>query len=181
MSAISPPVDVAKHLGLAYHIAKSFARRARASGVDLAALDAEALYGLAYAGAHFEPSRGGKFSSYAGKCIEGVIRTLFTRHRRHTALPRDEDGAELDVVDRRSAIEADVGDKELVGLALSVLTPRQQEVVVMLYGLDGDRPRTPSQAAKTLGIGPTCVNQLHQNAIAKMQAWAERRGLVGMT
>lgn len=182
MSANSPPVDVGEHLGLAVHVANRFVHRAARAGIDLDEVIGEAFLGLVRAGRKYEAARGAKFGTFAFVCIERSLKNFFKGHRRHNRLPQGvEDGSEFDVADQPVPDQNSVEDREVAGILLASLTPRQREVVELLYGIGGQRQRTPREVAQALSISSAGVNQLHQRALERMRSWAEERGMVGVT
>jgi RNA polymerase sigma factor (sigma-70 family) len=53
--------------------------------------------------------------------------------------------------------------------ALSNLRPREQEVIVRLYGLDGHEPETYNSIANTLGVSRDRVAQTHDGALDRLR------------
>jgi RNA polymerase sigma factor (sigma-70 family) len=130
---------VQENLKLAYKAACSFTRSARAVGLDDDDLKQEAVLGLMRAVAAFDPSLGFTLSALAYKCIkQHLIEVLRTRrYRRLLGLPRDAEGQELPVEDRRGEAPDDAaqeGDERTrVEQLLAVLHPRQRLVVTLYY------------------------------------------------
>ncbi|MDI3299312.1 MAG: sigma-70 family RNA polymerase sigma factor [Bacillota bacterium] len=57
------------------------------------------------------------------------------------------------------------------------LGPREQQVLALRFGLDGDEPRTLEAVARQMGISRCRVHQLEQRALRKLRRAADR-GLV---
>jgi RNA polymerase primary sigma factor len=65
--------------------------------------------------------------------------------------------------------------EETVRRAVAELPEREQEVVKMRYGINGDRePATMAEVGRRLGISPTSVKNIEQEGLARL---AERREL----
>jgi RNA polymerase primary sigma factor len=68
---------------------------------------------------------------------------------------------------------------ELLGSLLGVLTPREQVVLKLRFGLDGQPRHTLSQVGKALAITKERVRQIQEQALQKLRIAAEERdGLV---
>lgn len=73
-------------------------------------------------------------------------------------------------------VEARLGFQEIIA-ALRELTPREQDVLILRYGLDGDAPRTLSKAGALLGITRERVRQIETRALMKLRDTSEGTGL----
>ena len=60
---------------------------------------------------------------------------------------------------------------------LTTLDPREQEVVVLRYGLDGNPPRTLSDVGKRLGITRERVRQIKEKALLRLRHASRARFL----
>ena len=56
--------------------------------------------------------------------------------------------------------------RELIG---SVLTPREEEIIVLCYGLRGYKPETQRGVAKHLGISRSYVSRIEKRALLKLR------------
>ncbi len=54
-------------------------------------------------------------------------------------------------------------------IALDELTPREKDVIMLRYGLDGDEPRTLEQVGKALEVTRERVRQIEASALAKLR------------
>lgn len=88
---------VEENVGIAYAIARKF--RARL-GEDAAA---EAMLGLVYAAAAFEPARGNKFTTYAWLCVRGYVLSALGAQER---APKPVCGPELRIEDPECACDS---------------------------------------------------------------------------
>lgn len=49
------------------------------------------------------------------------------------------------------------------------LTPRELEIVILRYGLDGQKPVTQREIAKTMGISRSYVSRIETKALSKLK------------
>lgn len=68
---------------------------------------------------------------------------------------------------------ATIDDRDAVRYALSLLTPRQREVVARSYGLEGHVPQTQSEIAVELGETQPAICRILGRALSRMQVHAE--------
>ena len=57
----------------------------------------------------------------------------------------------------------------LYGVLSQVLTPREEQVIRMRYGLYNQKSRTQREVARVLGISRSYVSRIEKNAIQKLQ------------
>ena len=58
--------------------------------------------------------------------------------------------------------------KELYSKMDSVLEEREQDIIVMRFGLDGNKPKTQKEIAKLLNISRSYVSRIETKAIKKL-------------
>ena len=131
----------------------------------------------------FKPDKHIKLATYASRCIENEI----LMHLRKTnklklevsldePLNVDYDGNELllsdiigtdeDIVSRE--IEENE-QKRMMYLALKDLTPREQEILIMRYGLGGNQEMTQKDVADLMGISQSYISRLEKKIIKKLR------------
>lgn len=59
--------------------------------------------------------------------------------------------------------------------AMDVLSPRERQVLVMYYGLDGDEPMTLKQIGHAFGVSRERVRQLRERALGRLRSEQARR------
>lgn len=104
------------------------------------------------------------------RAMRGAVATL------SLDAPASEDGAGR-LADRLPAAESESPLEEsarqrmraAIGEALNDLTPREREVVVLRYGLDGGEARTLEQVGRELAITRERVRQIETSALARLR------------
>ncbi len=132
----------------------------------------------------YRPDKGVRLATYASRCIENEILMYFRSLRKNAvdislsdSIDTDSDGNSLSLIDVL-ADETDLSEKlateELclqLRKAMSLcLEPREQEILRMRYGLDGEPPRTQREVAHRLGISRSYVSRLEKKALEKMKS-----------
>jgi RNA polymerase sigma factor (sigma-70 family) len=67
-----------------------------------------------------------------------------------------------------AALEADVRNRVLK--ALAILGPREREVLVLRYGLEGNEPRTLESIGRLFGVSRERIRQIESRALRKLRA-----------
>ncbi len=62
-------------------------------------------------------------------------------------------------------------------LALDELTPREKDVILLRYGLDGDEPRTLEEVGRALEVTRERVRQIESSALGKLRKRSRNRRL----
>lgn len=173
------------NLRLVAHVTKKY--YATSAGQD--DLISIGTIGLIKAVDTFDPDRASKFSSYASRCIENELRMELRRIRREgTQLslqdPLEGAGDQLTLADTLpdpAVMEDDCeqrADAARLRQMVDTLPPRERELLVLRYGLQGKPPQTQQQVAAQFGISRSYISRLEKRALAKLAArWhTENRG-----
>ena len=137
----------------------------------------------------FNPERNIKLATYASRCIENEI-LMFLRKNSYQKneisidepLNIDWDGNELllsDILGTESdaitkAIEEEV-DKQLLFDAIGHLSPREQKIMQMRFGLFGAGELTQKEVADFLGISQSYISRLEKKIISRLKKEISRR------
>ena len=171
---------IGHNLPLAGHIAKKYFTDENDRD-DLASLG---TIGLIKAVDSFRPDRGIRLSSYASRCIENEI-LMFFRGAKKTAqnisldepIDTDKDGNTLTLLDTMSTddniledIDLRMKTRRLYDVLGRVLSPREREIIVLRYGLSGQRPLVRREVAKRLHISRSYISRLEKRALEKLRA-----------
>ena len=159
------------------------ARRFENTGVNLEDLISIGTIGLIKAISTYRLDRKIRLATYASRCIENEI----LMHIRKIAGQRSEvsldepinmdyDGNELllsdilgteeDLVMRR--LEDDV-DLKLLRQALRELPRREQEIIVLRYGLEGKKELTQKEVARKMGISQSYISRLEKKIMQRLR------------
>ena len=179
-------VLIERNLRLVVYIAKRFDN----TGINIEDLISIGTIGLIKAVNTFRTDKNIKLATYASRCIENEI-LMYLRKNSNTRtevsfdepLNTDWDGKELllsdvmgteeDVVMR--PLEADV-DRQLLHSAVAKLSPREQDIISLRFGLGGQKELTQKEVADHLGVSQSYISRLEKRIIVRL-----RREIVKMT
>ncbi len=170
---------IERNLRLVVYIARRFEN----TGVGLEDLISIGTIGLIKAVGTFRPDKNIKLATYASRCIENEIlmhlrkisglksevsfdEPLNTDYDGNELLLSDILGTEGDTV--MKPLEADV-DRQLLAQAMEKLSPREQTIITLRFGLDGKRERTQKEVADRLGISQSYISRLEKRIIARLK------------
>lgn len=131
----------------------------------------------------FRAEKGTRLATYAARCVENEILMYFRSRKKlqgevslSESIDTDKDGNSLyllDVVGVDDTMYADLQDQDdqrrVRALVRSVLTPREREIIVARYGLDGRAPRAQREIAEKLGISRSYVSRIEKRALGKLE------------
>lgn len=170
---------VEHNLRLVVYIAKKF----EGCGVDGDDIVSIGTIGLIKAISSFKPDKNIKLATYASRCIENEILMYLrrtTRQKREVSfdepLNTDYDGNELLLADVMgtdadvvySDVEGGV-ERDLLRSALSKLSSREQIIMAMRFGLNGNEEMTQKDVADSLGISQSYISRLEKKIIKKLK------------
>ncbi len=144
--------------------------------------------GLIKAVMTFQPEKGSRLSTYAARCIDNEL-LMHLRGKRRTArevsiyepIGTDKEGNQINFIDIIESEEPDVIERMdkngkisyLQKLLPRILTDREQEIIILRYGLLDDEPVTQKQIAGRLGISRSYVSRIEKRALEKMRVCLE--------
>ena len=167
------------NLRLVAHIAKKY----YADENDRDDLVSIGTVGLIKAVDSFDPTKGIRLSSYASRCIENEI-LMFFRSAKKTAqdvslndpIDADKDGNTLTLLDTIATDDHILEDidlrmkvRQLYEAVKTRLSPREREIILLRYGLTGQRPLVQREVAKKLNISRSYVSRLEKKALQKLR------------
>lgn len=173
------PILIERNLRLVVYIARKFEN----TGVGIEDLISIGTIGLIKAIHTFNTDKNIKLATYASKCIENEILMFLRRNGKiKTEVSIDEplnvdwDGNELllsdllgtdgDTVYRNIDEEVDVS---LLHTAMSKLSPREQTIMNLRFGLMGEEEKTQKEVADLLGISQSYISRLEKRIIARLK------------
>lgn len=169
------------NLRLVVYIAKKFDN----TGVGVEDLISIGTIGLIKAINTFNPVKNIKLATYASRCIENEILMYLRRNSKtrmevsiDEPLNVDWDGNELllsdilgtdeDVISRRLEDEVEIS---LLAKAISKLSPREQTIIRLRFGLGhpGGREKTQKEVADFLGISQSYISRLEKRIMKRLK------------
>ena len=159
------------------------ARRFDNTGINLEDLISIGTIGLIKAVGTYRADKNIKLATYASRCIENEILMYLRKNAARKGevsfdepLNTDWDGNELllsdvlgtdpDIVMR--PIEEDV-DRRLLFQAISLLPPRERQIITLRFGLGGGPERTQKEVADALGISQSYISRLEKRIIQRLK------------
>ena len=169
------------NLRLVVYIAKKFDN----TGVGVEDLISIGTIGLIKAINTFNPTRKIKLATYASRCIENEILMYLRRNNKtrmevsiDEPLNVDWDGNELLLSDILGT-EEDIIYKDLehevectlLGKAIEKLSPREQTIIRLRYGLQSDdgKEKTQKEVADLLGISQSYISRLEKRIMKRLK------------
>lgn len=167
------------NLRLVVYIARKFEN----TGVYVEDLISIGTIGLIKAINTFQPEKNIKLATYASRCIENeILMYLRKNQNRHTEVSIDEplnvdwDGNELllsdilgtdnDIICRDLEHEVDC---QMLDLAISRLSGREQQIMKLRFGLGGVKELTQKEVADLLGISQSYISRLEKRIIKQLK------------
>ena len=159
------------------------ARRFENTGVNLEDLISIGSIGLIKAISTYRLDRNIKLATYASRCIENeILMHIRKTDRQKTEISLDEpinmdgEGNELRLSDILGTdedmilkpLEEDV-DRRVLRQSLSILSPREREIILLRYGLGGRREYTQKEVAEKLGISQSYISRLEKRILLRLR------------
>ena len=172
---------IERNLRLVAHVVKKFSTVPD----DTDDLISIGTIGLIKAITTFDPDKGTKLATYAGRCIENEIRMHLRSGKKTRSemllqdpIGKDKDGNEITLIDKLSNDEENIFDevnlkmqiKSLYRCMKEILPEREQKVIELRYGLANGCELTQNQIAKMLGISRSYVSRIEKKAIKKLKS-----------
>ncbi len=169
------------NLRLVVYIARKFDN----TGVGVEDLISIGTIGLIKAINTFNPVKNIKLATYASRCIENEILMYLRRNSKtkmevsiDEPLNVDWDGNELllsdilgtddDVISRKMEDEVEIS---LLGKAISKLSPREQTIIRLRFGLNNEdgKEKTQKEVADLLGISQSYISRLEKRIMKRLK------------
>ncbi len=173
------------NLRLVVYISKRFEN----TGVNLEDLISIGTIGLIKAVNTFKAGKNIKLATYASRCIENeILMHLRKIGSQRTEVSFDEplntdwDGNELLLSDILGTDEDEVSrpleddaDRQMLMEAIAQLSPREQSIILMRFGLTGGREYTQKEVADLMGISQSYISRLEKRIIERLRREILRR------
>jgi len=130
----------------------------------------------------FSNDKGVKLTTYCARCIENEILMFFRANNKNLKnislnekVGYDKDGNEIMILDILKAPIPDMVEEinkndniKLLKNYLTVLTPREKEIIIRRYGLNNQEEQTQKVIAKQLHISRSYVSRIEKRALTKI-------------
>lgn len=135
----------------------------------------------------FDHTKGARLATYAARCVENEILMHFRSQRKSSQdvslsdyIETGADGAALSLMDVVSDQE-DLTEtfckkenaKRIRAAVENCLTPQEQTVIRLRYGLDGNTPQRQREVADRTGISRSYVSRIEKRALEKLKTAME--------
>lgn len=171
---------IERNLRLVAHIARKY----QSPEDEMDDLISIGTIGLLKAAATFDMSKGSKLATYAARCIDNELLMMFRSRKKNVRevslyepIGTDKEGNEIHLMDILESQDEDVpGNCEKKENILRLyqciedhLTPQEKDILILRYGLYGQKPTTQRVIAKRLGISRSYVSRIEKNIILKLR------------
>ena len=130
----------------------------------------------------FDSSKGIRLSSYAARCIENEVLMYFRSAKKNAQnisinepIDTDKDGNALTLMDMMASeddilenLDGKIKTEQLQKYIKEALTPREQTIIRLRYGLGGSEPMTQRKVAQKLGISRSYVSRIEKKSLAAL-------------
>ena len=131
----------------------------------------------------FDPKKGARLATYAARCVENEILMYFRGQRKSASdvslsecIETGRDGNALslmDVICSEEDLFEQLSEKEIYGrlhtAVNTCLTPREQRIILLRYGLGNRKPLTQREIAAQCGISRSYVSRIEKRALQKLE------------
>ena len=139
--------------------------------------------GLIKAVDSFKNDFGTKFATYGARCIQNEILMFFRSKKKNISdvsindtIDIDKDGnplTYLDIIGTEEPVERNLDFKEYIEkirtFVDAALDQRENQIIVLRYGLKGCMPKTQREVAKYLNISRSYVSRIEKRALEKLK------------
>mgnify|MGYP004662987485 CR=1 FL=1 len=168
------------NLRLVAHIVKKYSGSVR----DHEDLISIGTIGLIKGISSFNPSKGTRLATYAARCVENEILMLLRSKKKEQGdvslsetIGTDKEGNQIMLIDVLHSDDADIFDEINTGIEVrrlyqnirSELDPREQEVIILRYGLIDGHSMPQREIAKRLHISRSYVSRIEKKAVNKLR------------
>lgn len=130
----------------------------------------------------FSLNKGVKLTTYCARCIENEVLMYFRSNNKFTkdislndSIGYDKEGNEIAILDVLKTPKEDFLDNlaikdhiKLLKKYIGVLTPREKDILIKRYGLNGQDELTQKEIAKEMHISRSYVSRIEKRALTKI-------------
>lgn len=171
---------IERNLRLVAHVCKKY----QTGEEDMEDLISIGTIGLIKAISTFDYEKGNRLATYAARCIENEL-LMHLRLKKKTAreislyepIGTDKEGNQIHLLDIMESSEQEIFEtielssnmKLLYQYIPRVLTKREQEIIMLRYGLYNRKPVTQREIADRIGISRSYVSRIEKHALEKLR------------
>lgn len=170
---------IERNLRLVAHISKKYSN----TNIDQDDLISIGTIGLIKGVNSYDVNKNIRLATYVARCIENEILMYLRGAKKiksevylNEPIGKDKDDNEITLLeilenDEKSiedSIDLKLKTKKLYSKINGKLKEREKDILIMRYGLDGQKPRTQNEIAKILGISRSYVSRIETKAIKKL-------------
>lgn len=170
---------IERNLRLVAHVCKKYGN----TKVDQEDLLSIGTIGLIKGINSFNIEKGAKLSTYVSRCIDNEILMYLRSSKKLNAevylnepIGKDKDDNVVTLEEVLENAERNIDEvvdlkmkiKELYSKMKNVLKDRERTIIELRFGLDGRKPKTQNEIAKSMGISRSYVSRIETKAISKL-------------
>lgn len=170
---------IERNMRLVAHIAKKYQN----SDEDMEDLISTGTIGLIKAVLSFDAGKG-RLATYACRCIDNELLMLFRAKKKsskevslYEPIGTDKEGNEISLLDIMEQKQMDTVERlqlrenliKLEFLLGTVLSDREREILLLRYGLCGEKERSQREIGQSLGISRSYVSRIEKKALLKLR------------
>ena len=170
---------VEHNLRLVVYIAKKF----ESTGIEFEDLISIGSFGLIKAVKTFKNDKNIKLATYASRCIENEILMSLRKQSKikgeislEKPLSEDGEGNQLQLADILVNEDDEITktidrttEKEAIWQVLNKLEKREQEIMILRFGLEGRDELTQKEVADKMGISQSYISRIEKKILLKMK------------
>ena len=136
----------------------------------------------------FDASKGARLATYAARCVENEILMHFRSQKKSAQdvslsdyIDNGSDGVPLELMDvvaedcdLLEQISAREQIEQLRRTIPKCLTPCEQQVIILRYGLDGQSPKRQREVAQVTGLSRSYISRIEKRALKKLRRELEQ-------
>ena len=171
---------IERNLRLVAHIAKKY----QGTEVEMEDLISIGTVGLIKAIMSYNKDKNSKLGTYAARCIENEILMYFRARKKcsrevsiYEPIGTDKEGNEINLLDIIETEQTDTADQiqmqqdimDLLSYIDVVLDEREKEIILMRFGLRGQKELTQREIGEKLDISRSYISRIEKKALEKLK------------
>ena len=132
----------------------------------------------------FDSDKGIRLATYASRCIDNELLMMLRSNKKqarevylYEPIGSDKEGNEINLLDVIESTDEDIIDlflvqenvKRLYTFINDSLSDREKEIIILRYGLHGEKEITQREIADKLGISRSYVSRIEKKALKKLK------------